>query len=175
MSQRIEGFAPIVFEDSEVLLLGTLPGAVSLERNYYYADDGNYFWQFFSEYTECEKPRNWEDVRNVLQKAKVALWDIYESAVRVDEQNNATSKDSDITDVCWNDIETFLGENPQIKRVGILGKKAYKEFVKKYPAFAKKCVYLPSTSGSNAAQWGGKPINRSRNGWKSFVSFIENT
>lgn len=33
MSERIKGFAPIVFEDSEVLLLGTLPGAESLQKN----------------------------------------------------------------------------------------------------------------------------------------------
>ena len=32
MSKRIKGFAPIVFEDSEVLLLGTLPGATSLKK-----------------------------------------------------------------------------------------------------------------------------------------------
>ena len=41
MSERIEGFPPIVFEDSEVLLLGTLPGEESLQKQYYYADNRN--------------------------------------------------------------------------------------------------------------------------------------
>lgn len=29
------------------MLLGTLPGAVSLKKEYYYADEKNYFWDFF--------------------------------------------------------------------------------------------------------------------------------
>ena len=53
MSKRIYGFSPIIFDDSEVLLLGTLPGEVSLEKRLYYADESNYFWEFFCEYVGC--------------------------------------------------------------------------------------------------------------------------
>ena len=171
MCRRIKGFEPIVFEDSEVLLLGTLPGALSLKKEYYYADEGNYFWEFFSEYAGQDKPQSKEAVIKILKGLKVALWDIYESAVREDEAHKETSKDSDIVDVEWNDILSFLQAYPNIKRVGLLGKKAYKEFIRKYPNIKAEC--LPSTSGSNGGQWGGKPIDRGRIGWIKFTEFIE--
>jgi len=57
MNKRIKGFAPIVFEDSEVLLLGTLPGAVSLKKEYYYADEGNYFWESFLSIQDMISPK----------------------------------------------------------------------------------------------------------------------
>lgn len=171
MSKRIEGFDPIVFEDSEVLLLGTLPGAVSLQKNYYYADKGNYFWEFFCEYAGCDRPQNYEEVILILKGLKVALWDIYESALRENKLHKETSKDSDITEVRWNDIVGFLQTHPNIKRVGVMGKPAYKKFSKKYPNI--KAEYLPSTSGSNGGQWGGKPIDRNRIGWRKFKEFIE--
>lgn len=177
MSKRIYGFSPIVFDDSEVLLLGTLPGAVSLQKNYYYADQGNYFWEFICTYANCAKPHSNDEATNILKGIKVALWDIYESALREDNEHKQTSKDSDIVDVEWNDIIDFLHKYPNIKRVGILGKKAYKDFIKKYPDINTELPYievesLPSTSGSNGAQWGGKPIDRSRTGWIKYKEFI---
>ncbi len=57
MSERIKGFAPIAFEDSEVLLLGTLPGVESLQKNYYYADKTNYFWDFFVNMQDIISPK----------------------------------------------------------------------------------------------------------------------
>lgn len=171
MSKRIKGFAPIVFEDSEVLLLGTLPGATSLKKEYYYADEKNYFWDFFCEYTGHGKPKSNEEVALILKELKVALWDIYESAVREDDTHKGTSKDTDIVKVKWNDISGLLQTYPNIKRVGVLGKKAYNEFILKYPDI--EVEYLPSTSGSNGSQWGGKPIDRKRIGWKKFKEFVE--
>lgn len=170
MSNRIKGFAPIVFDDSEVLLLGTLPGVLSLERGFYFADEGNYFWEFFCEYADCEKPQNMDDAILILKKVKVALWDVYESATREDKNAKETSSDSDISQVVWNDLQTFLKVHPNIKRIGVMGKKAYQDIIKQYPDISVEC--LPSTSGSNGGQWGGKPIDRSSIGWKKFSEFI---
>ncbi len=171
MSERIEGFPPIVFEDSEVLLLGTLPGEKSLQKQYYYADAGNYFWNFFCEYIGCDKkPQSNEETVSILKELKVALWDIYKSGIRINKDKK-TSRDSDIKDPEWNDISDFLQQYPNIKRVGVMGQKAQKAFKKKYPEI--KVEELPSTSGANGKYWGGRPIDQSRNGWKMFKEFIE--
>lgn len=169
MSERIEGFPPIVFEDSEVLLLGTLPGEKSLQKQYYYADNRNYFWKFFSAYAGCDKPKSNEEAVSILKELKVALWDIYKSGIRRNKEDKKTSKDSDIDDPEWNDISDFLQQYPNIKRVGVLGRKAYNAFIKEYPDI--KIGYLPSTSGRTPG-WGGKPIDQSENG-KKFKMFIE--
>lgn len=44
------------------MLLGTLPGATSLKKEYYYADEKNYFWDFFCEYTGHDEPKSNEAV-----------------------------------------------------------------------------------------------------------------
>lgn len=169
MSERIKGFPPIIFEDSEVLLLGTLPGAKSLQHNFYYADNKNYFWKFFCKYTEHQKPCNMDDVSTILKEAKVALWDMYDSGIRENKQGKKTSKDSDIKQEIWNDISSLLIDYPNIKRVGIMGRIPFEIFQKNYPFINAIC--LPSTSGANCSQW-GKPIEQSI-GWSKFKEFIE--
>ena len=126
----------------------------------------------------CERPHNNEEVGIILNGLKVCLWDIYKSALRENDEYKQTSKDSDIDDVEWNDILGILHKYVNIKRIGVLGKKAYKDFVKKYPDIKEQFPHievkcLPSTSGSNGAQWGGKPIDRSRIGWIKFSEIIE--
>lgn len=116
MEKRIEGFKYIAFKDSRVLLLGTLPGRKSLERQFYYADNGNYFWKFFKEYTNTEKiPTNMDEAKYILKKAKVALWDVLESAERVTKSGKRTSMDKDISKGRENDIIKLCQEYPNIE------------------------------------------------------------
>ena len=44
----VEGLDPIVFNDSKILVLGSLPGAKSVERKSYYSNRGNKFWSTLS-------------------------------------------------------------------------------------------------------------------------------
>ena len=37
-------FAPIIDGNTRILVIGTMPGAVSLERQEYYAHERNLFW-----------------------------------------------------------------------------------------------------------------------------------
>lgn len=171
MSERIKCFPPIIFEGSEVLLLGTLPGNKSLQLNFYYADPRNYFWKFFSKYTGHPKPHNMNEVSKILKETKVALWDMYDFGIRKNKQDKETSRDSDIKQEIWNNIPSLLTDYPNIKRIGIMGGDPYEEFQKSYPFI--NAVRLPSTSSSNGAQW-GNPIEQSI-GWKKFKEFIEQT
>lgn len=42
---RINSFTPIVDEQSEILILGSVPGVKSLEMQQYYAHPQNQFWK----------------------------------------------------------------------------------------------------------------------------------
>jgi len=50
----------------------------------------------FSEYSGYDKPKSNEEVVTILKDLKVALWDIYDSALREDGVHKATSKECDI-------------------------------------------------------------------------------
>lgn len=173
MSEKITGFSPIVFEDSKVLLLGTLPGRKSLEKEFYYADRGNYFWKFFTEYTGVEEfPSNIEDAKKILKLTKVALWDVLESGERLTESGKRTSSDKFISDGKPNDIRAFCKEHPNIEKIGVLGKKAYDMFCDFFPDLKAEC--LLSSSGANARCWNmlNSKINKDCRGWREWSEFL---
>ena len=45
MCKRIVGLDPIVFEDSRILIVGSMPSAISLKEQMYYANKNNRFWK----------------------------------------------------------------------------------------------------------------------------------
>lgn len=78
----IKGFEPIIDDNCEVLILGTMPGSESLRKQEYYAYERNQFWKivfslFGEEYTE-----SYEDKKIFLLKNHIAVWDVLQSCDR---------------------------------------------------------------------------------------------
>ena len=173
-NNRIYGFEPIIYPNSKVLILGSLPGKVSLEKKMYFADKGNYFWKFLSLFLNKSYPETNEEKMVMLMNSGVALWDVYKSGIRIDKNEKKTSNDKDIYDYELNDIRGILKQFPQIKKIGVAGKTAYKSFKKAFHDIDAVC--LPSTSGSNGGQWGNKKIDEAidinKKGWIEWTKFI---
>ena len=114
----VASFPPFVSEDSEILILGTMPGQVSLETGEYYAKSGNIFWRIIQELYHQGKPFcGYEDKLSCLKSNHIALWDTLKSASR------AGSLDKDITGECLNNIDEFLRCHSNIKKIVFNGKK----------------------------------------------------
>ena len=45
MQFRIQSFPPIISKKSKILILGSIPGTKSLEKQEYYAHPQNHFWK----------------------------------------------------------------------------------------------------------------------------------
>lgn len=76
MCKRIVGLDPIVFEDSRILIVGSMPSAISLKEQMYYANKNNRFWKILeSIYQENDKIE-------LLKVSHIALWDICHSCIR---------------------------------------------------------------------------------------------
>ena len=70
-------------DDAEILILGTFPGEESLEKGEYYANSTNRFWKvILTLLGEKAEPFDYEVKKEILKRNKIALWDIYEKAVR---------------------------------------------------------------------------------------------
>ena len=136
MCKRIVGLDPIVFEDSRILILGSMPSVMSLKEQMYYANKTNRFWKILEEiYQENDK-------MELLKVSHIALWDICHSCIR------KTSADSEIKDIEPNDIPKLLNTYKNIEKVICNGRTSYNTMKKYFPDI--ETVYCPSTSSANA-------------------------
>jgi len=136
-------FKPIVFKDTEVLILGSFPSIKSFENNFYYAHPSNQFWKILHLVTEY--PVNNRDQKIwLLKECKLGLWDMIASCQR------DNSLDSSLEDEIVNDIAAFLEDHPTIRKVAFTGKKSEALFKTHFPHLEIETVYLPSPSAAYA-------------------------
>ena len=136
MCKRIVGLNPIVFEDSRILIVGSMPSVISLKEQMYYANKTNRFWKILeSLYQENDKIE-------LLKISHIALWDICHSCIR------KTSADSEIKDIEPNDIPKLLNTYKNIEKVICNGRTSQNTMKKYFPDI--ETVYCPSTSSANA-------------------------
>ena len=136
-------FKPIVFKDTEVLILGSFPSIKSFENNFYYAHPSNQFWKILQAITEY--PVNNRDQKIwLLKESKFGLWDMIKSCQR------DNSLDSSLESEEMNDLEGFLEANPSIKKLAFTGKKAEALFKIHFAHLNIETVYLPSPSAAYA-------------------------
>lgn len=159
-------FAPISTPNSEVLILGTMPGTKSLELNQYYGHNQNNFWKFMFAILNEDFSFDYETRKALLQKNKIALWDVLQYCDRIG------SLDSAIKNEIANDFETFLKNHPNIKTILFNGQKAH-AFFKKYIHLKNEyqLITLPSTSPANA----GKTFDSKLTEWKIITTFLPNS
>lgn len=140
-------FSPISNTDATILILGTMPGTKSLEINQYYGHNQNNFWKFMFAIFQEDFCNDYQTKKELLQKNKIALWDVLQFCDRVG------SLDSAIKNEIANDFETFLAEHSNIKTILFNGQKAA-AFFKKYVHLKKdyQLIILPSTSPANASK-----------------------
>lgn len=115
----------------DALVFGTFPSKESLANKEYYSNPKNHFWDFL--FRILDSKWNYFDVvqgnvsytrkKELIQANGIALWDVVESCVRVD------NRDSSIKDEKVNDVNEFLREHSTIQRL-IFTEKAF-HFYKK--------------------------------------------
>lgn len=144
---RTVGLAPVSDSESEILVLGTLPGKVSLQTQQYYANRVNQFWSIIASLFNDILPVSYEDRLLLLKKHHIALWDVLKSAKR------DSSLDSDIENPVANDILGFISGHPRLRVIGLNGGSAsdYFETFIGSSRLSKniRVISLPSTSASN--------------------------
>ena len=143
---KSKSFSPIIYSNTKILILGSLPGKKSLELKQYYGHARNRIWKILSHLTGGDIPVTYQQKKELLYKNKIGLWDVAHSAHR------EGSLDSNIKDERPNDIERLIKNYDSIKVIGFNGKKSEKMFYKYFTENLEiKYVPLPSTSPANMA------------------------
>jgi len=153
-------FPPIVSQNSKVLILGSMPGEVSLKVQQYYAHPRNAFWRVMEELFAAGFSLPYHERLTVLDRAGVALWDSLRACTR------PGSLDSAIRDEEANDCAKLFEAYPKITHVFFNGAKSEAAFRRHVlPALHDpKHVFtrLPSTSPAHAGMSFDKKVERWR-------------
>lgn len=139
-------FPIYINKDSTILILGSFPSVKSREQMFYYGHPQNRFFKVLGKIFNEDVYNTVESKKTFLKKHKIALYDV------IEECDIEGSADSTIRNVTPIDLKKILLEYPNIKSIGVNGKKASSLF-KKY--LVKDCggvevYHLPSTSPANA-------------------------
>ncbi len=150
---RVQSFHPIGDANARILILGSMPGKVSLAAGQYYAHAQNMFWRILGEVSGFGSAAPYETRVQALKACGIALWDVLATCTR------AGSLDSAIEDasISANDFVSFYRAHPGITQVFFNGAKAeacYRKHV--LPVLAdgfgpQQYRRLPSTSPANAS------------------------
>ena len=132
---------------ARVLLLGSLPGAVSIARGQYYANPQNAFWRVMMDLTAGDA--DWPYARKIahLKRARVALWDVLAQAARLGSLDSNIERESEKP----NPVARVVAQNPGLTIVAANGQAAgalYRRHIRG-GRFSSPIV-LPSTSPANA-------------------------
>ena len=139
--------APLVDNDSQILVLGTLPGQESLKAQQYYNNKRNRFWKILALLFNESLPYEYLDKTKFLKRHNIALWDVLHCAQR------EGSLDANISNEVPNNLNEFLTQYPNIKTIAFNGDKAYKMFIRYFGSTIPnvRIVKLLSSSPANCS------------------------
>ena len=143
MEERLVSFPPVLPERPKVLILGSMPGKMSLEKQEYYGNPRNHFWPVLFELLDEEPTDVYEERLDMAKKHGIALWDSIGACYR------KGSLDANIVDEEPNDIFGLLENYPAIRLIVCNGTKSHQTFLKNFPEERLgdvKVVRMPSTS-----------------------------
>lgn len=125
-----------------MLVLGSLPGEMSLARAQYYANPRNQFWRLTERVIDvalCVQP--YEARLGTLLDARVGLWDVVRSASR------KGSLDAAIQDYEPNALDAFVASHPNLRAIAFNGNKAAQIGRKQLASSSRPTIIiLPSSS-----------------------------
>jgi TDG/mug DNA glycosylase family protein len=112
-------FAPVADAATRLLILGSLPGELSLIRGQYYGNPRNQFWRLIGAVLGADvEALGYEDRLAALRATGVGLWDVVRSARR------AGSLDGAIRDHAPNALTDLAAGLPRLEAIAFNGGKA---------------------------------------------------
>lgn len=138
-------FPPVSNAETEVLILGTLPGDRSLQAGEYFAHPGNRFWKIIAAITNNPLPKNYVEKLELLYSNRIGLWNVLHKADRKGILDTAIQNEMP------NDIPAFIATHEKLKMIAFDGLKA-EIFYDKYYTRGSDLTYisLPGCSAANA-------------------------
>jgi hypoxanthine-DNA glycosylase len=147
------GFPPVADVRARVLVLGSLPGRMSLQMREYYAQPYNAFWRIMSELTGADPKLAYPKRLAKLRARGLAVWDVLAAGEREGSLDSAIVPST----MQCNDFNAFFARHRKIRAICFNGNTAAGLYRRKVlptlgPAWAALATQvLPSTSPAYAS------------------------
>ena len=166
MKEKLISFPPVLPENPKVLILGSMPGGISLEKKQYYGNPRNHFWGILFDIFQEGPVESYEEKIDFIKRYHIALWDSIGACYR------EGSLDANIAAAEPNDIAGLLQKHPSIQLIACNGTKSYQTFMKTMPKEKLNIdvVKMPSTSpipGRYTKSFAGKV-----EAWKRILDYL---
>lgn len=149
----IFSFPPIAAPDARLLILGSMPGAASLEAGQYYAHPRNAFWPVMAALFGVEAGADYDQRCEALRRCGVAVWDVLEACVREGSLDSAIDRSTAEA----NDFIAFFAAHSGVRAIYFNGATAEQLYLRRVlpslppAAAALPLTRLPSTSPAHAS------------------------
>ncbi len=146
-------FPPVVNADVRILILGSLPGEVSLAQGQYYAHRQNRFWALLGAVIGVDLPAlPYGERLEMLLMHRIGLWDVVAQARR------KGSLDSNICELSGNDLAGLVQSLPRLETIAFNGMTAARIGLKQLDGLADhyRILRLPSSSPAHTRSFADK-------------------
>ena len=153
MEEVLTGLPPVVASDCRVLILGSMPGAASLQAARYYAHPRNRFWPLMAALADVPAEATYGERLVALQQAGIGLWDVIGECRRAGSLDSAIVRGSERANALV-PLIVSLGQLRVIAFNGATAASLFRRHVEPHLPELRQPVQriaLPSTSPAHAA------------------------
>jgi double-stranded uracil-DNA glycosylase len=172
MTEIIKSFPPVITHNAKILVLGSMPGELSLRLHQYYAHPRNLFWRLMDDLFGIPINAEYESRVRHLQQTGIGLWD---TLMTCERPGGSLDTKILVASEVANDIPGLLDQIPSIEAICFNGRKAeyaFREHI--FPSLSDSqrhsisLIDLPSTSPANASLTYAKKLER----WQIILKYL---
>jgi hypoxanthine-DNA glycosylase len=167
----VESFPAVAVSACHTLILGSMPGIASLERQQYYAHPRNAFWPIMTELLGVARDSDYAARTAALAAAGFGLWDVLQACVRPGSLDTSIEPAS----IVPNDIAAFVAAHAGLRRIACNGGKS-SQLLRRHvlprldtATRQLEIIALPSTSPAHA----GMPYAEKLRHWSVLIPMPE--
>lgn len=167
---QVHSFEPVIGQRPTVIILGSMPGVVSLQANQYYANPRNAFWKIMGELFSLQASASYAQRIEQISSKPVILWDSLKACHRpgsLDAKIQPASAEA-------NDFSALLLEYSEVRAIVFNGAASEKFFrrlalptLTNFPQL--QLLSMPSTSPANAGMSFAQKLAR----WQALLDYID--
>ena len=166
---QVHSFEPVIGRDPRVIILGSMPGVISLNAVQYYANPHNAFWRIMADLFAFPALVGYEARIEHIKTCPLILWDTLKACHREGSLDSKIRKQ----DIEANDICGLIRDFPGIQAIVFNGAASEKYFMSLVaPELINhqlELIRLPSTSPANAAM----SFEQKLDAWRCLRRFFE--